>query len=210
LKANPATGYDESVHREESAMSVAAVPPPPAPAGLMSVAEFLRRHGDESGIELVHGRIVRLPMPGFRHGRVCFRAGRIIGDFVVDNGLGHIATNDSFIVTRTNPPGVRGADLIYISFATLPQHQEPIGAISPPLELVVEVRSPSDSMADLETKAIEYLAAGVQVVLALDPDTDTAVVFRPNQPGVPFSATATLTLPDVLPGFAVPVADFFG
>jgi len=182
----------------------------PPPAGLTSVAEFLRRHGDDSGIELVHGRIVRLPMPGFRHGRVCYRAGRIIGDFVEANQLGHIATNDSFIVTRSHPPGVRGADVIYISFGTLPRNQEPTGALTSPLELVVEVRSPSDSMADLAAKAAEYLAAGVMVVLLLDPATDTATVCRPSQPDQTFAATATLTLPDVLPGFAVPVADFFG
>jgi len=197
-----------SRHREEIAMSAVATPPPSV--GLISVGEFLRLHVDDSGVELVGGRSVRVPVPGFRHGRVCFRAGRIIGDFVVNNGLGHIATNDSFVVTRTNPPGVRGADLIFVSFATLPHNREPAGAITPPLELVVEVRSPSDSPADLAAKAAEYLAAGVRVVLVLDPDTDTATVFRSNQSGQRFAATGSLTLPDVLPGFAAPVADFFG
>jgi len=183
----------------------------PPPAGLTSVAEFLRRHGDDSGIELVHGRIVRLPMPGALHGEVCLNAGSIIRDFVKRNQLGRAMGNDTFIVTRTNPPGVRGADVLFISYQSLPaQVPTPAGALTPPLELVVEVRSPSDSMADLAAKAAEYLAAGVMVVLLLDPATDSATVCRPNQPDQVFAATATLTLPDVLPGFAVPVADFFG
>ena len=190
-------------------MSAVATPPPPV--GLTSVGEFLRLHGDESGVELVSGRIVRLPMPGALHGEVCVNAGAILRQFVRGNRLGRVMGNDTFVVTRTNPPGVRGADVLYVSYQTLPASvRTPAGAISPPLELVVEVRSPSDSMADLATKAAEYLAAGVMVVLVLDPDTDTATVFRPNQPGQPFAASATLTLPDVLPGFAVPVADFFG
>ena len=85
----------------------------------------------------------------------------------------------------------------------------PVGAITPPLELVVEVRSPSDSPADLAAEAAEYLAAGVRVVLVLDPESDTATVCRRNKPDQPFGPADTLTLPDVLPGFAVPLADFF-
>ena len=193
-----------------SAVATPALPPTTVPLpAFVTADEFLRLHGDESGVELVNGRIVRLPMPGFRHGRVCFRASRILGDFVVSNGLGHIATNDSFVVTRTNPPGVRGADLLFISFATLPRNQEPTGAVTPPLELVVEVRSPSDSPADLAAKAAEYLTAGVREVLVLDPESDSATVCRWNKPDQPFGPADTLILPDVLPGFAVPVAEFF-
>lgn len=159
---------------------------------------------------MVNGRIARLPRPGALHGEVCVNAGAIIRDFVKRNQLGRAMGNDTFVVTRTNPPGVRGADVLLISYQTLPAHlPTPAGALTPPLELVVEVRSPSDSMADLAAKAAEYLAAGVTVVLLLDPDTDTATVCRPNQPDQMFAANATLTLPDVQPGFAVPVADFF-
>lgn len=190
-------------------MSAVAAPPPIH--GLVTVAEFLREHGDESGVELVNGRIVRLPMPGSQHGEVCLNAGAIIRDFVKRNRLGRAMSNDTFVVTRTNPPDVRGADVVYVSYQTLPASlPTPVGALTPPLELVVEVRSPSDSMNDMITKAAEYLAAGVRVVLVLDPDTDTATVCRRNQPDEVFAATDTLTLPDVLPGFAVPVAEFFG
>lgn len=42
-------------------MSTATLPPPIGP---MTADEFLRLHGDESGIELIDGQIVRLPMPG--------------------------------------------------------------------------------------------------------------------------------------------------
>ena len=69
--------------------------------------------------------------------------------------------------------------------------------------------SPSDSPADLAAKVAEYLAAGVRVVLILDPESDTATVYRRNKPDQPFGPADTLPLPDVLPGFTVPMADFF-
>ena len=149
-------------------------------------------------------------MPGAQHGEVCLNAGAIIREFVKRNKLGRAMSNDSFVVTRTNPAAVRGADVLYISYRTLPASvPTPVGAVTPPLELVVEVRSPSDSPADLAAKAAEYLAAGVRVVLVLDPETDTATVCRRNKPDQPFGPADTLTLPDVLPGFTVPLADFF-
>jgi len=118
--------------------------------------------------------------------------------------------NDTFVVTRTNPAAVRGADVLYISYRTLlPNVPTPVGAVTPPPELVVEVRSPSDSPADLAAKAAEYLAAGVRVVRVLDPESDAATVYRRNTPDQPFGPEDTLIMPDVLPGFAVPVADFF-
>lgn len=196
-------------------MSAVLAPPLPAPAApppppLMTADEFLRRHGDDAGIELIAGHPVRLPMPGFQHGEVCFNVALILGGFVKANRLGRIATNDTFVRTRTDPDGVRGADVLFISYATLPAEMPtPKGAITPPLELVVEVRSPTDSLNEMMAKALEYTDAGVTVVLLLDPDERFVAVFRANQLPKRLELTDTLTLPDVLPGFAVPVQSFF-
>lgn len=177
---------------------------------LVTADEFLRVHGDASGVELVNGKIVRLPMPGAMHGEVCVTAAALIHQFVKTNKLGRVMGNDTYIRTRTAPDGCRGADVCYVSYAVLPADQPtPTGPLTPPLELVVEVRSPSDSFADLTDKATEYARAGVQVVLILDPPTESAGVFRANELPQRFHNGDELTLPDVLPGFAVPVAKFF-
>jgi len=174
----------------------------------MTADEFLRLHGDESGIELVNGQIVRLPMTGGRHGEVCGHAAYAIGSFVKGNKLGRMATNHTFIVT--SPTSVRGADVLFVSYAILPTNMPtPVGALTPPLELVVEVRSPTDSFADLDDKADEYLRAGVRVVLVLDPETESAGVYRLNELPHRFHNGDVVTLPEVLPGFAVPASRFF-
>lgn len=193
-------------------MSVVLTPPMPSasvpPPALMTADEFLRLHVHDSGVELVDGQLVRLPMPGLEHGEVCGNATAILHGFVKPNRLGRLATNDTFV--RISPDKVRGADVLFISYATLPATMPtPKGAVTPPLELVVEVRSPTDSLNEMMAKALEYTAAGVQVVLLLDPEVPFAAVFRANQLPQRFEPTDTLTLPDVLPGFSVQVAEFF-
>ncbi len=174
----------------------------------MTADEFIRAHGDESGVELANGEIRRIPMPGSEHGEVCFRAALILGNHVVPNRLGRIMTNDTFI--RMSETHCFGADVCFVSYETLPADRPtPKGPLAPPLELVVEVRSPSDSVADMTDKATQYLRAGVRVVLVLDPNTDSAALFRPDELPQRFHNGDVLTIPDVLPGFSAPVAKFF-
>jgi Uma2 family endonuclease len=176
----------------------------------ISAEEFLKFHGDDSGFELVRGRIVPVDEFGGEHGEVCGTAIHYIGSFVKSQKLGRMACNDTFIYTTWNPDSIRGADLCFISYATLPaSHPTPKGAVTPPLELVVEVRSPSNSIRVLTNKATEYLSAGVKVVMVLDPNTESAAVFRADELPQRFHNGDELTLPDILPGFAVPVAKFF-
>jgi Uma2 family endonuclease len=99
-------------------------------------------------------------------------------------------------------------------FATsaIPQPKDvptPKTALFPPLDLVIEVRSPSDSITELAAKANEYLEAGVRVVVTLDPNSDTAAVYRSGRAVQRLESADDLTLPDILPGFSVPVAKFF-
>lgn len=186
-------------------MSTATLPPPIGP---MTADEFLRLHGDESGIELIDGQIVRLPMPGLEHGEVCANVAIILGNHVKTNRLGRLFTNDSFV--RLSPDRVRGPDVLFISYLTMPADvPTPKGAYAPPLELVVEVKSPTDTVRGMTKKADEYLEAGVKVVLTFDPDLAIATVFRNEEWPQRFHNGDILELPDVLPGFAVPVKRFF-
>lgn len=188
-------------------MSTATIPPA-APA-LMTAEEFLKLHGGECSVDLVKGRIVRDPMPGGEHGERCSEAAFIIRDFVKPRGLGRVMTNDTFIHAGSNPDSVRGADVAYISYKRLPKDQPtPKGPFEIPFELVIEVRSPSDRMRAILDKVDDYLQAGVDVVVLLEPASKSATVFRKDS-DQQFANDDELTLPDVLPGFSVRVGQFF-
>lgn len=178
---------------------------------LMTAEEFVRLYGDEAGVELVKGRVVRYPMPGAEHGEVCLNAGSMIRDFVKQHDLGRVMSNDTFIRTGTNPDTYRGADICFLSYARLPKEQpRPRGPLALAPDLVVEVRSPTDRTGDIQIKVGEYLNIGVTAVVVLDPGIEAATVYRGDDE-LPqrFHNGDDLTLPDVLPGFAVPVRRFF-
>jgi Uma2 family endonuclease len=177
---------------------------PPA----MTAEQFFQLHGSESHVDLIRGQIVRYAMPGVRHGRVCFVAGLVLELFARESKVGRVMSNDTFI--RIAKDTVLGADVCYVSYAKLPREQKLTdGVLEVAPEVVIEVRSPSDLWTDALGKMLDYLRAGVAVVVILDPKTESASVFRTGTRQETFEKDQTLTLPDVLPGFAVPVARFF-
>ena len=117
--------------------------PLPAPPALLTAAEFTARY---AGIhaELVNGIVKEYPVPWPKHGFVCSRIDRLIGNHVEENDLGRVATNDSWIQTGSNPDTVRGADLCCFSYERLPRGEVPDGLLPVVPDLVVEVRSPTD------------------------------------------------------------------
>lgn len=192
-------------------MSATLTPPAPSPPKRMTLDEFMALHGYDR-VELIDGQVVELPVPQFPHGKVCYRAAFLLGLYVEPNDLGHICVNDTFVKvpTPTDPTRVRGADVCFFSYARLPKGAMPDGLLDVTPELVIEVRSPSDTWTEVHEKTEEYLANGVIAVVVLDVGSRTASIYRnpvPNQ--TVLTDADTLTIPEVLPGWSVPVAKFF-
>ena len=85
----------------------------------------------------------------------------------------------------------------------------PIGEIEVAPDLAVEVVSPNDKATALETKTLEYIAAGVRLVWVVVPEAKAVRVMRQDGSGGAFNLTQTLDGGDVLPGFTCAVADLF-
>ncbi|WP_020468348.1 Uma2 family endonuclease [Zavarzinella formosa] len=191
-------------------MSAIAVPfPAPTPSpSLLTGEEYAEQYPDHR-VELVRGIVRELPMPGTKHGMICGRISRLLGNFTDEHALGEIMTNDSFVRTSRNPDTVLGPDVAYYSYQRLPKGQVPDGISDVPPELVVEVRSPSDLWTDVFAKVVEYLNAGVLAVVIIDEDSRTISVCRPDGSQETIPQTGDLTIPEVLPGFSLPVARLF-
>lgn len=185
----------------------ATVTPPPKQT-LMTGEEFFAKH-EHDHVELREGHIVELPMPSVDHAFLCGTVARILGNHVADHRLGRVGTNDAFIRLSRDPDTVRGPDICYYSFKKLPRDQIASGICDVIPELVCEVRSPSNTWNDIFIKIGEYLQAGVQIVLVFDNDTQTVSIYRFDTLQQTLSTDDTLELPDLFPGFAVPVERFF-
>lgn len=191
-----------------------AEPPPPAsPSPRLTAEEFGLRYAGQR-VEYVHGCIREVPMAGGLHGLVCNLIAFYLTQFVRRNDLGRVFTNDTFVrvAVPDDPERVYGPDVVFISYTRLPRVAPvPVGVLTTVPDLVVEVRSPSDPWAVVFSKVGDYLTAGTTAVVVLDPHTRTASVYRdrPDCPQQLFAPDAELTLPDVLPGFAVPLTRLF-
>jgi len=112
------------------------------------------------------------------------------------------------IVLRRNPDRVVAADGAFLTLDQLPVKRSREGYLETIPKLVIEVKSKNDSWPEIESKVAEYLAAGVELVWVLDDSQPNICAYTAGQPAQVFAASDTLTAP-FLPGFAVPVADFF-
>ncbi len=70
-------------------------------------------------------------------------------------------------------------------------------------DFVLELRSPSDTMADLHAKLREYTANGARLGLLLDPETRRVHVYRPDAPVEQRDDPASVSGDPVLPGFVL-------
>lgn len=176
---------------------------------LLTAEEYLRLPDNGQPTELVRGRIVLMNMPKARHGQICARLARLLGNYAEEQDLGHVLGNDTGVQTRRGPDTVRGADIAFYSYAQVPKGPLPNDYLQVPPEVVFEVRSPGDRWSEIHAKVGEYLTAGVQVVCVLDDQTETAHVFAADETPQTFTGEQELLLPGVLAGFRVAVQRFF-
>lgn len=170
---------------------------------ILTAEDFAALPSDGRRKELVRGRVVNMNMPFPRHGVICARIAHLLLTYVEANDLGRVLSNDAGVVTQRHPDTVRGADVVFYSFARLPKG--PLPDHYPPLapEIVFEVVSPSDRSADVVRKVGEYLEAGVNHVCVVDPDPATVAVYSQDQAVRIARGDDEITFPDFLPGFSV-------
>jgi Uma2 family endonuclease len=106
---------------------------------------------------------------------------------------------------------VRAADAAWVSlprWQRLTQAQRKTFAPLCP-DFVVELRSPSDRMADLREKMIDYIANGVRLGWLIDPYEKRVEAYRPDREVEELLAPESLAADDVLPGFLLKLAPIY-
>ncbi len=179
---------------------------PPDPDRLLTAEEYARLP-ETPGYrdELVRGRVVREPTPGWPHGRVQSQLYLRLGNFVEEHDLGYAGVETGFIVER-GPDTVRGPDLWYVSRERLGDEQPEVYAELGP-DLAVEVLSPSNRPREMAEKLAQYFAAGTRLAWVIDPRKRTAAVDRPGWEIRVLHEQDELEGEDVVPGFRCRLAD---
>ncbi|MCS6919811.1 MAG: Uma2 family endonuclease [Fimbriimonadales bacterium] len=176
----------------------------------IGVEEFERQYLGKQWVELWRGE-VREKMPASRgHGRIAMRIGSRIATFSEQRGLGEThAAETGFVIETPEGKSVLGPDAAFIRKERIPPDLPDTGFCRIAPDLVVEVRSPDDTLSQIQEKAREWLAGGVQIVWLIDPTRRVVEVWRPNQPVRTLTDADTLSGEEILPEFEMAVRELW-
>lgn len=176
-------------------------------ARLFTADELLRLPGDGSRYELVRGELRKMSPAGSKHGRVAARILIRLGTFVEQHGLGVVYAAETGFVLGRSPDTVRAPDVAFVRAERVVNAD---GFYPAAPDLAVEVLSPSDSFSEVQEKTHEWLQAGTRAVVLVDPAKRLVTVQRADGNRVVSAAVAdVLSLPDIVPGWALPLRDLF-
>jgi Uma2 family endonuclease len=177
-------------------------------AARLITAEELFEYPESRYYELIRGVPRVCEPPGGRHGYLAMRLGALLHQHVERLGLGTVLVEAGYVLRRA-PDTVRGPDISFISTGRLPPDRIPEHFIPGAPNLAVEIVSPGSRWSEMEEKVADYLAGGTPLVWLVDPRERKVIVRYPDRPTRVVTAGELLEGEEVVPGFALPLAELF-
>lgn len=177
---------------------------------LMTAEELIKLPRGVWRYELVNGELRRMTPGGYVHGEIAAEVLGYLTPFVREHQLGRTYVAETGFLLRRGPDTVRAPDAAFVTSAKL--QNSPLsghGFFPGAPDLALEVISPSDTYSEVKEKVAEWLAAGTQVVIVLDPRRKTASVYRAGNDLLTLGPADTLCVPELLPGWSVALSDIF-
>lgn len=175
---------------------------------IMTAEDLWHMPHDGYRYELVKGELIRMSPTGGEHGDIAGELTVHLRTYVKPRQLGKVLVDSGFCL-ECCPDTVRGPDIAFVSAAHIPPGGLPKGFISGAPDLAIEIVSPNETAAEIQAKVQDYLTHGTRLVWVIEPGTRTALVYRSDGSARLLRAEDTLEGEDVVPGFAVKVAELF-
>ena len=170
--------------------------------------ERLQAEHPDLRMELVNGEIQVMSPSGGESGVVSMKLAARLAIWVEDRRLGQVFDSSTGFVLPNKSKDVRAPDAAFVRADRL--RQVPTSYVEVVPDLMVEVRSPTDSLTQLREKIQSFFAVGTQVGILVNPKSRSVEVYRPRQevPQV-LRDGDVLTVPELLPGWSVAIADLW-
>ncbi|MEX2285690.1 MAG: Uma2 family endonuclease [Planctomycetaceae bacterium] len=158
--------------------------------------------------ELDNGRLITMVPPGDVHGSVEANLTTLLR-LAASSCNGRVRCGEVGILLWRNPDRVVGADVVFIAKESLPLRLSAEGYLETIPDIVVEVISKNDTKAYVERKISDYLKVGAKQIWIADPEKRTLTVHRAGVKPRVLKESDELTLQEIIPGFALKIADVF-
>ena len=171
-------------------------------------ADELEQMPDDDSVrtELDEGELITMPPAGLDHGYYETRIVSILEHHVRQHRLGRVYCGDSGF--RLSTGTVRAPDVAFVRQERIESLKGKGFAKGAP-DLAVEIFSPSDSVPQLMRKVKQYFTAGCHTVWIVYPDArEIHVLEAPGSDRI-LRDDDVMEAPELLPGFSVPIAEFF-
>ena len=172
----------------------------------MTADELLFMPDKDLRHELVRGVLISHDLRGDQEGAVIPRIAWLLGNFCDRKGAGSVTVSSGYLLER-NPDTVCCPALAWVAPRRVEERFVGYPELAP--DLVVEVKSPSNSNREMADRALMWLSHGTRMAVVADPRTVSLTVFRPGQPPMVLGEFDVFGGGDVLPGFSEPVWKFF-
>jgi Uma2 family endonuclease len=176
---------------------------------LVTAEDLLRMPEDGFRYELVRGELRKMAPAGHVHGRVAINISTPLDRYVRAHNLGAVYAAETGFKLASNPDTVRAPDVAFIRRERVEEVGNIEGYWPGAPDLVVEVISPSDTYSEVEEKVLEWLEAGVRIVVVVNPRKRVVTVYRSLTDIVVLMEADTLEGGDVVPGWAMAVREVF-
>ena len=172
-------------------------------------AEFMALPDDGNRYELVKGELINLGNSGALHGYIAIILSAALFGLVTSRKLG-VLLDSSTAFTMKNG-NKRSPDIAFFAKERLQGLEElPTGFLEGAPDLVIEILSPGNTVAEIEDKIAEYFANGTRLLWVISPRQHYVLVYRSGyEPQRLLTSGDFLEGEDVVPGFTFPVADLF-
>ncbi len=165
----------------------------------------LQDDGRDYQLELEDGKIIVMGPSDIESSEIGAELLRLLGNWVKPRKLGRLFdSSGGFIMPNTD---LRAPDVSFVCANRLLTSQRSFAELVP--DLVVEIKSQSDRISNIENKIKVFLTQGAQIGILIDPDKQTVTVYRSNGEPVVLANDDKLTIPELLPGWEISVSELW-
>jgi Uma2 family endonuclease len=173
---------------------------------LYTADDLLALPHDQKRYQLVEGQLIEMSPTGETHGRLTAHLLILLGVYVSQHRIGRVYGAETGFKVAENPDTVYGIDLAFVSNArTQKRDNYFIGAP----DLAIEVVSPGNTQTEMHEKVQKLFEAGARLVWIVYPKSRVVYVYSEPDVITVVHEADVVDGGEVVPGFAVKVADVF-
>jgi len=167
--------------------------------------ELLQSQHPDYRMELVNGEVIVMSPSGYESDEVAVEMAAQLRNWVKPRKLGRVTGSSAgFILPNSD---TRAPDVCFVQAERLRRSPRSFAELAP--DLMVEVKSPTDSLTTLRSKIDEFLQLGTRVGILINPEKEWVEVRRFEQEPITLHNGDILRVSDLLPGWEVNINDLW-